>query len=125
MAFVIPEFPLLCNIWDGGGSFPPLTIPMGPPRETDIECNLAWGKRVNVVSSGGTGQQGVPIAAMTLLLPLGTTIHGPEWTNGPDVVEVPKGSGRWYWVAMQDLIGAGFSNAHQGAMIFAMRFQWT
>lgn len=110
MPYTTPTFNLTCNIYTSADH----TV---PPRVSGAICNLAWGKRVNVPSTGGTGSIGVPLITMTLLLPPHTDIRGTSSTTGGDAVEVPAGSGRYYYCAFADLIGAGFANAHKGATL--------
>lgn len=105
-----PTYPLLANLWTAGDT----TV---PPRITAAPCNLAWGRRVNVASTGGTDFVGVPLITMTLLLPPNTDIRGTNSATSGDTAEVPAGSGRFYAVVFADLIGAGFANAHKGATL--------
>jgi len=83
-----------------------------------------YGRRVNVASSGGTTLAGVPIAAITLLVAKQTDIRGPQDTVSEDMVEVPAGSGRWYWVAAVDDIGKGYPNEHRYGLLFALAGSW-
>jgi len=113
MAFTIPQFPLTVNIWHDG----PVFFPVGPP-DLIVMGNLAWGRRVAVPSTGGTGSLGVPLFTMTLLVPKLTDIRGRLSTvAGADVVEVPAGSGRYYEVIYVDDLGKGFANEHRGALL--------
>lgn len=110
MAYRLPVFNTLCNIWDN----PP--VPPAPPSDT-VLCNLAWGRRVAVPSTGGTDTLGVVLMTMTLLVPSGTVLQGdPNLLTG-SIVEVPAGSGRMYNVAMADMIAVGFANEHVGAIL--------
>lgn len=123
MPFIIPTFNLLCNI------APPVAdgipaLPAGPTRIFDQPCALVYGKRVNVASTGGTGFAGIPLQVMNLLLPALTDIRGPQDTTSFDQVEVPAGSGRWYWVAFVDDIGKGWPNEHRTATLFAIPLTW-
>lgn len=122
MAFRLPNFNLLCNI-----SQPPAPgfpgIPIGPFRITNQACQLTYGHRVNVASTGGTTAAGVITMTMNLLLPKLVDIRGPQSNTFFDMVEVPAASGRWYQVVFVDDIGKGFSNEHRTAGIFA--FSWT
>jgi len=113
MPYVQPVYNSLCNIWTGGN-------PVGAPRVVDARCNLAWGRRVNVASTGGTALVGIPLVAMTLLLPRNTDIRGRTSTTGEDAVEVPSGSGRYYLCCFVDNIGMNFANEHRGAIIQQM-----
>jgi hypothetical protein len=114
MAFTLPTFDLLCNIFD----YPLFVV----PRLANVPCNLAWGRRVGLPfndASAGTGDSQA-FASMTLLLPKLTDVR--DWlcappSTGADQIEVPAGSGRWYTVIAVDDIGKGFSNEHRAAWI--------
>lgn len=108
--YILPTFNLTCNVFTGG-------ITTSPPRISGLVCNLAWGKRVNVPSTGGTGIVGVPLMTMVLLAPSGSDIRDRVSVGGPDAVEVPSGSGRFYDVAYCDNIGMGFTNEHRAAVL--------
>lgn len=123
MPFRLPTFNILCNVFPMTVPNVP-SVPINPPRLADQMCQLTYGRRVNVASTGGTDEAGVPLQAMNLLLPPGTDIRGPQDTVSADMVEVPSGSGRWYWVYFVDDIGRGFSNEHRTAGIFALAGSW-
>lgn len=108
MAYVLPTYNTPVNITTGGG---------GPLRIAGLKCNLAFGSRVNVTSTGGTSALGVPLLFMYLLLPKGTDIRGPLQTTGSDIVEAPAGSGRFYTVEFVDDVGKGFDNEHRLATL--------
>jgi hypothetical protein len=118
MSFVVPAMPLLCNIWRAA-AIPPAGLP-----DVTSQCNLAWGRRVNVPSTGGTTLVGVPLMTMQLLLPAGTDIRGDPGVTNADVVEVPAGSGRYYTVAFVDDLGKGFANEHRGAILVQDKATW-
>ena len=124
MAYRLPTFNLLCNI-----SGPPTAgtpgIPSGPFRVYHKECQLTYGRRVQVASTGGTLQAGILTLTMNLLLPAGTDIRGPQDIGSFDMVEVPAESGRWYEVVGVDDIGKGFANEHRTASVFALAKTWT
>jgi hypothetical protein len=61
---------------------------------------------------------------MSLLLPKGTDIRGPQDSVAADNVEVPAFSGRWYRVVAVDDVGKGFSNEYRNAAIFAVDRLW-
>jgi len=62
--------------------------------------------------------------AMSLLLPPLADVRGPQDSVSADMVEVPAGSGRWYFVVGVDDIGKGFANEHRSAAIFALASSW-
>lgn len=123
MPFRLPTFNLTCNI-----SQPPVAgtpgIPAGSYRVVGQACQLTYGRRVQVVSTGGTTSAGVLVLSMNLLLPPAVDVRGPQDTVSFDMVEVPAGSGRWYSVVGVDDIGKGFSNEHRTAAIFALAGSW-
>jgi hypothetical protein len=131
--FRVPTFNIGINIWSNlTGSQAADTA--GAPRVAAVPANLAYGLRVNVATTGGTGLPGVPLLAMNLLLPALTDIRGPQHTGFlvpdgitgvvGDYVECPAGTGRWYVVAFVDDIGKGFANEHRTASIFAIPGTW-
>lgn len=107
MAFSLPTFNLLCNVWSNSS---PVT---GPPR-AQFACNLAWGRRVQAFSDPAFVATGL---MMTLLLPAGTDIRSYIQGGGGDWVEVPAGSGRRYLSYSVDDIGKGFDNEHRAAVL--------
>lgn len=123
MAFKLPSFNLLCNI-----SQPDIQgeamIPSPPYRLADQPCQLTYGRRVQVASTGGTTEVGTLTLSMNLLLPKGVDVRGPQDIQSFDMVECPAGSGRWYQVFGVDDIGKGFSNEHRTASIFALAGTW-
>jgi hypothetical protein len=123
----IPTFNLFCDIYSGGGvgAFPVTLPPVGVARITNQECALIYGSRTQVASTGGTGSVGVPLLSMNLVVPEGTDVRGlQDSLTGPDIVEVPSGSGRWYGVAWVDDIGKGYLNEHRTAMIAGVVGGW-
>lgn len=125
-SYRLPTFNLFCDIYTGGGvGFWPQPLPGGLPRVPGVACALVFGHRVNVPSTGGTGSAGVPILAMSLLLPPLTDLRGlQDGLTGPDVVECPVGSGRWYGCAWVDDIGKGYPNEHRTGCLLALEDVW-
>lgn len=114
MAFTLPEFPITCDIYAGPWNTKTL-------RLSDVECNLAWGKRVGTAAFFSTiPQSAANQIAMVLLLPALTDIRDGAGLTGTetDIVECPSGSGRWYGVLVVDDFGKGFPNEHRGAVIY-------
>lgn len=124
MAFRLPTFNLRCVITQPDVPLTP-AIPTAPYRIVDQLCQLTYGRRAQVVSTGGTTTAGVLVLSMNLLLPKLIDVRGPQDTVSWDMVEVPAGSGRWYQVVAVDDIGKGFSNEHRSASIFALAGGWT
>jgi hypothetical protein len=111
MPFTVPEFPLLCNIWAGPNP------PTGVPRLT-AACNLGMGRRI-MPAAPSEDVFNAPHMLAQLLLPAGTDIRDASCspaTSG-DVVEVPAGSGRFYYVLGVDDLGKGFPNEHRFALL--------
>jgi hypothetical protein len=109
MAFTVPTFPLMCNIWRGAG----IVWPLGPPDVTSI-ANLAFGKRVVSVNDFRADEDAFNIL---LLVPALTDVRDLSCSTVTDVVEVPAGSGRWYQALCVDDIGKGFPNEHRAAAL--------
>jgi hypothetical protein len=111
MAFNVPEFPLLCNIWAGPNP------PVGAPR-LSAACNLGMGRR-SMPMAEGMDQFNLTHMLAQLLLPAGTDIRDLSCspaTSG-DIVEVPAGTGRYYVVVSVDDLGKGFPNEHRFALL--------
>jgi hypothetical protein len=109
MAFFIPEFPIVCNIFD-------FVLPLPSPRLEDVPCNLAVGKRVQQAGRdfGGGGTLGL---CPVLLLGKDVDIRDASIGGYGDIVEVPAGSSRWYQVSCCEFFGLGFDNQHKGAAL--------
>lgn len=123
MAFVLPNFNLLCDIWTP--DVPNVAaIPIGAPRSVNNACALVYGRRVNVASTGGTSFAGIMTQQMNLLFPALFDVRGPQDVTSFDIVEVPSGSGRWYQVTFVDDIGKGYANEHRSAGILALVASW-
>jgi len=111
MAFTIPTFNLTCNIFDGG------VIPPLPPVRLTSPCNLSVGRSVRLGSA--IGFFNTAYGAMVLLVPALTDIRDAQSNSGPlgDLVEVPAGSGRVYYVSYVDDVGKGFPNEFRFALL--------
>jgi hypothetical protein len=107
MGFSLPTFNISCNVWH---------LPNTPPAAPDSteDCNLAFGRRVSSYQ-GVISIPNEPI--MSLLLPPGTDVRGPQCGTGGDVIEVPSGTGRFYTVVGLDDSGKGFTNEHRVALL--------
>lgn len=123
MAYRLPTFNILCNLSQPDLANTP-QIPSAPYRVPDQICQLTYGRRVQVASTGGTAEPGTPILCMNLLLPKGADVRGPQDVLSFDMAEVPAGSGRWYQVVGVDDIGRGFDNEHRSATLFALADSW-
>jgi len=112
VAFTVPDFNIVCDIYQG----PWLTRVL---RSAATPCNLAFSRRVVEPQSGFDPSAGFETLTniMSLLLPPLTDVRDHFQGTGYDVVEVPSGSGRWYAVAGVDDIGKGFPNEHRCAWL--------
>jgi hypothetical protein len=111
MAFTIPTFNLVCNVWRGIGH-------SGAPDIVNLACNLQFGRKPHILDlqeNVGINAQG---QAMFLLVPAGSDLRDGMTTSGfRDTVEVPSGTGRFYVVWAVDDVGKGFSNEYRVATI--------
>lgn len=109
MAYRLPVFNLAVNIWTW--NLPP---PVNPPRVITIG-NLAVGKRISNADAFLAN-----FVKAWLLLPAFTDVRSAYiglLFAGPDLVEVPGGSGRFYTVDHVDDFGKGFANEHRFAVL--------
>lgn len=102
MAFSIPNFNLIANVWRNNGIGKAWAAP-----DLVSACNLSPGRRVNLNLAG------VGIIVVELLMPKLVDVRA-QW-NGlqADVVEVPAGSRRAYFVVNVDDVGKGFANEYR------------
>jgi len=112
MAFTLPNFNLMCKIFE---VTPPTKV-----LRAEVECNLAYGKR-GIWYLGTSFPSNIDSTfygnVMQLLLPAGTDIRDVSNGDYNDVVEVPSDSGRFYNVMGVDDAGKGFDNEHRIAII--------
>lgn len=102
VAFSIPNFNLLANVWRNNGVGKTWAAP-----DLVSACNLSPGRRVNLNLGAFDG------VVVELLMPKLVDVRA-AW-NGvqADVVEVPAGSRRAYFVFAVDDVGKGFSNEYR------------
>jgi len=108
MAFNLPTFNLLCDIYT-----PPWLTKV---FRAQVSGNLAFGRRGNfnfLDYAEDTALQGYA----SLLLPPGTDVRAYPTYPSADVIEIPSGSGRWYRVMWVEDIGKGFDNEHRSAAV--------
>jgi hypothetical protein len=110
MAFTLPTFNLVCNVWRGGN-------PTSNPPDVVSFCNLTPNRRVYFPMIEPAIDARFPVMFLTLLLPALTDVRMYNVVTGPDVVEVPAGSHRFYQVQQVDDVGKGFANEHRFALI--------
>jgi len=109
VSFTLPTFNLVCDIYTG----PWLSKAL---RSPGVQCNLAFGKRVNGFPTFDTaGDQLAASFEMYLLLPAGTDVRSKIISGQGDIIDVPAGSSRWYGVFAVDDVGKGFANEHRVA----------
>jgi hypothetical protein len=109
LAFSVPTFPLLCNIYRG--PWTSRALASSPP------CNLAYGRRVTWYDLDDPGDISSPANTMQLLLPALTDVRSLVNAIVSDVVECPAGTGRWYGVVSVDDVGKGFPNEYRLAAV--------
>jgi len=109
MSYIIPNMPLSCRVirWDQNPFAG--TGPVG--SSFTIDCQLRFLKTAFEVNSYLSGP------SMLLLLPAFTDIRGANSAGNQDCVEVPDGSGRFYYVWAGDDIAKGFPNENRAALI--------
>ena len=104
----MPNFNLTCNIWDAG-----VNPTINPPR-ISVVCNLQHGRKIRT----DVDLVGASDLSMFLLLPaltpIKTQINNALW---PDEVEVPAGSGRYYYIHNFDDVSKGFMTEYRCAYI--------
>jgi hypothetical protein len=108
---VTPEFPTAVSIWTGANTVQPATN----PRVTTM------GQLLLPYLFQEIGSIGTPWSTKgsLLLLPEGTDIRGTE-TSGPvDVVQIPDGTGNWYFVSTVNDRWLGFEGSHICAYVLA------
>jgi hypothetical protein len=122
MGFRVPSFNLLCRIWNRSdvpaGNINAFDLP--DPRVTDQPCQLRAPGKLSTSQDANTFW----IFGPTLLLPLLTDIRDSFTESdvavaltGPDLVEVPQGSGWIYTVVYVDDAALGFANAYRFAFL--------
>lgn len=82
------------------------------------QCNLANGRVAHVpVWQPFLNSNHAMLMSSSALFPKGTDIRDLSCAGAADVVEIPAGTGRFYWVTFCDDIGKGFTNEHRWAVI--------
>jgi hypothetical protein len=109
MAFSVPVFPLVCDVYRGPWVSRALAF--------STPANLAFGRRVGFAETELIPQLQPLVNIYQLLLPAVTDVRDFSNAITPDVVEVPAGSGRWYGVGSVDDVGKGFSNEYRLVII--------
>lgn len=107
----LPTLILTVNVWRFGN-------PTSNAPDVIVLANLIPGRR-HVIE---TAPAGLPpsdwLPASFLLLAIDADVRDEAGNNGEgDTVEVPAGSGRFYWVQYVEYVGLGFANQHKQAVI--------
>ncbi len=106
MAFRIPEFNLLCDIWHSS-----VYPPVGAPDIAGVACQLAWDALADKPITISTSV----ISLMKIRFPAGTDVRGAISSTGQDTIECPSGSGRFYLTRTVDDVAKGFPNEFRQA----------
>lgn len=109
-----PTFNLACNVWHSYDLFAGVT-PTSPPDIGALACNLQYGRRIE------NAQVAFPSILMHLLVPMHTDLRGvfqyAAGSNLSDCIEVPAGSGRFYFVQDVDDVSKGFPGEFRLALL--------
>jgi hypothetical protein len=111
MAYVIPQFNLTVTLWRVSGVGGDYTA-----WDLKFFANLSPGRRENEVLNTSANFNTFK-HFMMLLCPALTDIRAAWNLLSPDLVEVPKASGRFYDVVWVDDVGKGFANEYRLAFI--------
>jgi len=114
MAFTIPTFNLLCDVFDG--PWP------APVRIVGLACNLQMARRASIVSSVSISADQIFAHSPCLLVPAGSDVRDASCANNPDYIECPSGSGRFYFVNGVDDVAKGFDNEFRLVSMSKMYF---
>lgn len=113
-SFTMPDFNLTCNVWHNPSlSFATLGAP-----SASFMANLANGRVAHL--PGWVSQTfGIRPSSFqsSILVPALTDLRDSSVAGNPDIVEVPAGSQRFYWVVYCDDIAKGFGNEHRWAVL--------
>jgi hypothetical protein len=105
MAFSVPTFNLVCNVFTGPFLAKVLRI-------ANLPCNLAVGRRTNAYQPAFQTDTGGASSPM-LLVPARSDLRDNGCVGGYDVVEVPAGTGRFYALVQVDDMARGFPNEYR------------
>lgn len=113
MAYRLPTFNLEVGIWHDPH------LPGVDPEDDIVIGQLRWMGRGPAETVNTLDNASWQFGA-TLLVPAGTDLrdHYVLGAPRPDVVEVPIGTGRFYFVAYVDDVARGFPNEYRFACLF-------
>lgn len=116
MGYKIPTFNLFGLVWHDYyvGIMPPVVIP-----DNVFACQLRYSGRgpYELLLQDSTTEPTWQVGT-TILMPKDTDVRD-HWHAGarPDLVEVPSGSGRYYFVHYVDDVAKGFANEYRIAYL--------
>lgn len=113
-SFNLPVFNLACYIWHTPG----FNMSHLPAPDLEVLGNLANGRVAHLpVWLPRPPALASQSMSSSLLFPKNTDIRDSSCSGGPDVIECPKNSGRFYWVSYVDDIAKGFDNEHRWCVV--------
>lgn len=113
-SFNMPQFNLVVAVYHN----PSLSFATLAPPDFSVLGNLATGRVAHL--PGWVSQTfGIRPSSYqsSLLVPALTDLRDSSIAGNPDMVEVPAGSLRFYWVVYVEDIAKGFANEHRWAVI--------
>lgn len=111
MAYRVPTFNISCAIWRNLGIG---KVYAAPDDVTD--CALSPGRR-SMLLTLDPAELDEDALAMELLLPKLTDVRASWNAAGPDLVEVPTGTHRFYQVGYVDDVAKGYANEYRIALL--------
>jgi len=110
----IPEFPLLCDIYD----LPPPVDFVTRVFRLQSVCQLRLFGREKPLSGSPTPGGNLLVVGSSILFPAGTDVRDGSCLLGTtDLIECPPTSGRWYIVTYVDDVARGFPNEYRFAAV--------
>lgn len=110
MSFTIPDFNIQCDIYTGPW--------IGKTFRLTSDCNLAFGRRnMSFIIDIPVAEAARASEIMCLLLPARTDVRSTLQSGMCDVIEIPRGTGRWYEVYAVDDMARGFDTEYRIAMV--------
>jgi hypothetical protein len=104
--FILPHFNLNCGIQT-------YTLTPGAPRLV-VGANLQQGRSSRFyIFNSVEGATFDGVTTPWILVPKLTDVRAANLGGAADMLELPLGSGRWYYALAVDDIGKGFGNEHR------------
>jgi hypothetical protein len=110
MAFILPTFPLECDVWH---AYDPAVSFYAAPDVIKVKCNLSPGRRVMTGYAHLVPVNDYFVFPMEVLFQPGEDIRSFNNAVIPDLIELPFGTGRFYIISYVDDIAKGFANEHR------------